>query len=161
VSDRRVTLAAVVGAHGVTGEVRLKLFAESLDSFRRFRTFEASGRALTLKSAKPGSHGVIARFAEIADRSAAEALRGAELSVPRSALPPPAEGEVYIADLIGLAVVTTDGAGVGTIAAVENYGAGDILDIETPDGKRFMVPFTCEAVPEVGERVTIDRSFLP
>jgi 16S rRNA processing protein RimM len=157
--DRRVTLAAVVGAHGVTGELRLKLFAESLDSFRRFTAFDAGGRTLTLQSARQGANGVIARFAEIADRSAAEALRGAELSVPRDALPPLAEGEYYAADLVGRVVVTPDGETIGTVAAVENYGAGDILDIERADGRRFMAPFNKTAVPEVGERIVLDPLF--
>ncbi|MBL7508261.1 16S rRNA processing protein RimM, partial [Escherichia coli] len=73
----------IIGAHGVTGEVRLKVFAEDLSTHRRF-----NGGALTLKSLREGPNGAIARFAEIADRNAAEALRGTELSVPRSALPP-------------------------------------------------------------------------
>ncbi|WBX85047.1 ribosome maturation factor RimM [Sphingosinicella microcystinivorans] len=160
-STRRVTLAVVIGAHGVTGEVRLKLFTDSFDSFRAFKIFEASGRTLTLKAAKDTPKGVIARFAEVPDRNAAEALRGSELTVDRDALPPPGEGEVYIADLIGLAVVTTDGAAVGTVFAVENYGAGDILEIEQPDGKRFMVPFNADAVPEASARIVLDPAFLP
>lgn len=158
---RRVTLAAVMGAHGVTGEVRLKLFAESADSLKRYKSFDANGRTLTLKSVKPTPKGIIARFAEIDDRSAAEGLRGSELTVPRESLPAAAEGEIYIADLIGLNVVTTEGDPVGTVAAVENYGAGDILEIAKPGGARFMVPFNADAVPEVGEAVVLDPDFLP
>jgi 16S rRNA processing protein RimM len=160
-SERRVTLAAITGAHGVTGEVRLKLFAASLDSFRRFRAFEAAGRTLTLNGARVSGAQVIARFAELSDRNAAEALRGTELSVPRDALPPLAAGEHYAHDLVGMAVLTTSGAAVGTVAAVENYGAGDILDIEKPDGSRFMVPFNTDAVPEVGDCIRLDPAFLP
>lgn len=160
-STRRVTLAAVIGAHGVTGEVRLKLFTESFDSFRAFKAYGAGANTLTLTSAKETPKGVIARFAEVTDRNAAEALRGTELTVDRDALPPPAEGEVYVADLIGLAVATTEGAPVGVVVAVENFGAGDILEIEQPDGKRFMVPFNADAVPTVGEHVVLDPQFLP
>jgi len=141
-SDRPVTLAAVIGAHGVTGEVRLKVFAEDLGAHRSF-----NGGALTLKSVRPGSNGAIARFAEIADRNAAEALRGTELTVPRSALPPLGEGEYYHVDLLGLPVLAEGGAPLGTVIAVDNYGAGDVLEIERPDGKRFMVPMRPEAVP--------------
>jgi 16S rRNA processing protein RimM len=159
-ASRRVTLAAIVGAHGVTGEVRLKLFAESVESLGRCKAFDANGRTLTLKSAKPTPKGVIARFAEVSDRDAAEALRGVELTVDRDTLPPAGEGEIYVADLIGLAVVTTGGDVVGTVAAVENYGAGDILDIEKPGGSRFMVPFNANAVPEVGETIVIDVAFV-
>ena len=93
-------------------------------------------------------------------REAAEALRGTLLTVARAALPALADGEYYHADLIGLAVVAADGAAVGRVAAVENYGAGDILEIEKPDGKRFMVPFRPEAVPEVGERVVVDPAYV-
>ncbi len=146
--DRRVTLAAVTGAHGVTGEVRLKLFAESFESFRAFKTFEADGRTLTLKSAKATPKGIIARFDEVPDRNAAEALRGTVLTVLRSALPPLGEGEYYHFDLIGIPAQSEDGTPLGTVVAVENFGAGDVIEIERPDGKRFMVPLRPEAVPQ-------------
>jgi 16S rRNA processing protein RimM len=158
--DARVTLAAVAGAHGVGGEVRLKLFAESVESLRRHKTFEAAGRTLTLRSLKPGKPDAVARFAEVASREAAEALRGTLLTIARAELPPLADGEYYHADLIGLPAVAADGTEVGKIAAVENFGAGDILEIEKPDGKRFMVPFRPEAVPDVGARVVIDPAYV-
>lgn len=140
-------MAAIVGAHGVTGEVRLKLFGEGVAALRRFRAFNDS--ALTLEKLKDdGKGGAIARFAEVTDRTAAEKLRGVPLTVPRSALPPLGEGEYYHADLIGLAAVSTDGEPLGTCIAVENYGAGDVLEIQCADGKRFMVPMRAEAVPE-------------
>jgi len=156
--DRPVTLAAIVGAHGVTGEVRLKLFGESVDALRRYPAF--NGGALTpSKLRDDGKGGAIARFAEVTDRSAAEALRGTTLTVPRSALPPLAEGEYYHADLIGLPAVSTAGEPLGVCVAVENYGAGDVLEIERADGARFMVPMRPEAVPEWGERLMIDALF--
>lgn len=158
--ESRVTLAAVAGAHGIGGEVRLKVFAEGLASLKRHKQFEAGGRTLTLKSLKPGKPDAIARFAEVDSREAAEALRGTPLSVARAELPPLGDGEYYHADLIGLPAVTPDGAAVGTIAAVENFGAGDILEIERPDGRRFMVPFRPEAVPQVGERIVLDPAFV-
>ena len=145
--DKPVTLAAVTGAHGVTGEVRLKLFGEGLEAFSVHRRF--SDGALTLSKLRDdGKGGAIARFAEIPDRTAAEALRGTVLTVPRSALPPLEEGEYYHADLIGLAAVSDAGEPLGTVVAVENFGAGDLLEIERPTGKRFMVPMTADAVPE-------------
>ncbi|MFM5884452.1 MAG: ribosome maturation factor RimM [Novosphingobium sp.] len=150
-STRPVTLAAVIGAHGVTGEVRLKLFGEGVESLRRFRAFNDS--ALTVEKLKDdGKGGAIARFAEVRDRTAAEALRGTTLTVPRSMLPPLGEGEYYHADLLGLAAVASDGTALGTCVAVENYGAGDVLEIARPavdgkPGKRFMVPMRSEAVP--------------
>ena len=157
--DKPVTLAAVTGAHGVTGEVRLKLFGEGLESLTAHRSF--NGGALTLGKARDdGKGGAIARFAEIADRTAAEKLRGSLLTVPRSALPPLAEGEYYHADLIGLAAVSDAGEPLGTVVSLENFGAGDVLEIERPDGTRFMVPMRVEAVPEWdGERVVISKDF--
>lgn len=157
---RYVTLAVIAGAHGVAGEVRLKLFAESLESLKRHKRFEAGGRTLTLKSVKPGKPDAIARFTEIATREAAEALRGTPLTIPRSELPPLGEGEYYHSDLIGLPCVATDGTPLGAIVAVENYGAGDILEIERPDGKRFMVPFRSEATPEIGAQIVINLAYV-
>lgn len=154
-----MTLAAVAGAHGVGGEVRLKLFAEGLDSLKRHKQVLVGGRALTLKSVRGGGQPVV-RFAEIADRNAAEALRGQLLTVPRSALPPLDEGEYYHSDLIGLPCVDTSGAALGTVVAVENFGAGDLLEIEKADGKRGLVPFRPGIADLEPERVVVDPAFL-
>lgn len=158
--DKPVTLAAVAGAHGVTGEVRLKLFGEGVDALRRYAAFNDG--ALTLKKIRSDHKGgAIARFAEVTDRTAAEKLRGTVLTVPRSAMPALEEGEYYHADLIDLAAVSPAGEPLGTIVAIENYGAGDILEIERPDGRREMVPMTAEAVPEWDHaRAVVDPAFL-
>ena len=158
-SDKPVTLAAIIGAHGVAGEVRLKLFGEGVEALSRFKSFNDG--ALTLKKLRSDTKGgAIARLAEIADRNAAEALRGTVLTVPRSALPPLEEGEYYHADLLGLAAVSDEGAALGTIIAIENFGAGDVIEIEKPDGKKFMVPMTMDAVPEWnGERLVVTSGF--
>lgn len=154
-ADKPVTLAVIIGAHGVTGEVRLKVFAEDLIAHRVF-----NAGAFTLKSLRETPKGAIARFAEVADRNAAERLRGTELTVPRSALPPLAEGEYYHADLLGLAAVSTEGNALGKVVAIDDFGAGDVIEIERPDGKRFMVPMRVEAVPEWNaERLVIDAAF--
>jgi 16S rRNA processing protein RimM len=155
-----VVLAAVAGAHGITGEVRLKLFAEGLESLEAHKVFTAGGRTLTLKSLRPDKIGAVARFAEIGDRNAAENLRGTLLTVPRESLPPLGEGEYYHADIIGLPVVTIGGEPVGTVTAIENFNAGDILEITRTDGKSFMVPFKPPAVPEVGASVVVDPEWL-
>jgi 16S rRNA processing protein RimM len=160
-ADRPVTLAAIAGAHGVRGEVRLKLFGEGADTLRAFSAFDAGARKLTLKSVRPANQGAVASFAEITDRGAAEALRGTLLTVPRSALPPLGPGEYYHHDLIGLPCVATDGAAIGHVAAVENFGAGDILEIEKANGKRFMVPMNAQAVPEWSEDgIVVDAVFV-
>jgi len=159
-ADRPVTLAAIAGAHGVRGEVRLKLFGEGAESLRAFSVFDAGTRKLTLRSVRPANQGAVATFAEITDRSGAEALRGTVLTVPRSALPPLGEGEYYHHDLLGLPCVSTDGSAVGEVVAIDNFGAGDILEIAKPDGKRFMVPMNDKAVPEWGEQVVISRDYV-
>jgi 16S rRNA processing protein RimM len=154
-TDKPVTLAVIIGAHGVTGEVRLKVFAEDLNTHRVF-----NAGAFTLKSLRETPKGAIARFAEVPDRNVAERLRGTELTVPRSALPPLAEGEYYHADLLGLAAVSTDGEPLGTVVAIDDFGAGDVIEIERPGGKRFMVPMRVEAVPEWdAERLVVGTDF--
>ena len=159
-AEPRITLAAVAGAHGLGGEVRLKLFAQGLDSLKRHKILFAGERALTLLSVKPGSAGAIARFAEIADRGAAEALRGQLLTVPRAQLPPLAEGEYYHADLIGLPCKSASGEALGVVVAVENFGAGDLLEIERPDGKRALIPFRPGIADLEAGRVVADPDFL-
>jgi 16S rRNA processing protein RimM len=154
--SKTVTLAVIIGAHGVAGEVRLKVFAEDLSAHPVF-----NGGALTLKSLRPGSNGAIARFAEIADRNAAEAMRGTELTVPRSGLPPLGEGEYYHVDLIGLPAVSAGGDALGKVVAIDNFGAGDVIEIERPTGKRFMVPMRPEAVPEWNsDRLVVADDFV-
>ena len=159
-TDRPVTLAAIVGAHGITGEVRLKLFGEGAVSLKRYPAFNEG--ALTVEKLRDdGKGGAVARFAGVNDRNAAEALRGTALTVPRGALPPLAEGEYYHADLIGLPAVSSDGGALGLCIAVENYGAGDVLEIEQPDGRRFMVPMRIEAVPDWDcDRLTIADGWM-
>lgn len=159
-SARPVTLAAIIGAHGVMGEVRLKLFGEGVESLRRFHAFNDS--ALTLEKLKDdGKGGAIARFSEVADRTAAEKLRGTALTVPRAALPPLAAGEYYYADLLGLPAVTNDGEPLGTCVAVDNFGAGDVIEIQRPNGRKFMLAMRIEAVPEWNDqRIVINADFV-
>jgi 16S rRNA processing protein RimM len=157
-AEQTVTLAAVAGAHGVTGEVRLKLFAESVDSLKRHKSY--NGGALTLKSVRAHKGGAIASFAEIADRNAAEAMRSTLLTVSRAELPSLDEGEYYYSDLIGVPCVSTEGEDLGICIAVDNFGAGDILEIEKPDKKRFMVPMNAKAVPEWGDRIVVEAAFV-
>lgn len=162
-TDKPVTLAVIIGAHGVAGEVRLKLFGEGAETLKSYKSFDAAGKTLTLKSVRAGPNGAVARFDGIGDRSAAEALRGTELTVPRSALPPLEEGEYYHADLIGLPCSSSDGEALGTLVAVENFGAGDIIEVERPpvDGqkaKRFMAPMHAVTIDET--HAVIDAAFV-
>jgi 16S rRNA processing protein RimM len=158
-ADDQVALAAIAGAHGVSGEVRLKLFAASLDSLKRHKQVRVGDRLVTLASLK-GDRTPIARFAEISDRTAAEALRGQLLTVPRSALPPLEEGEYYHSDLIGLPCESASGELLGRVVAVEDFGAGDLLEIEMPDGRRALIPFRHGVADLAGERIVADPDFL-
>ncbi len=155
--DNTVTLAAVSGAHGVTGEVRLKLFTDDVASLKKHKTFN-DGK-LTLKNARPHKGGAIARFAEVTDRNGAEALRSTVLTITREDLPPLEEGEYYFSDLAGLPCVSTDGEALGECVAVHNFGAGDIIEIERPNKKRFMVPMNEDAVPEWGDLICISSDY--
>ena len=159
--ERKVALAAVAGAHGVKGEVRLKLFAEGVDSLARHPALSVGGRELKLESIRDGGgRGAVARFAGIADRTAAEALRGSLVEVDRASLPQLEEGEYYHADIIGLPCVDLAGASVGKVASVENFGAGDLLEVEKHDGRRSLIPFRTGIADYDGERITIDPEFL-
>lgn len=157
--EKRLTLAAIAGAHGISGEVRLKLFGESAESLQRHKAVLVGDRPLTLKSVKAGGGMPIVRFAEVSDRSAAEGLRGQLLTVPRSALPPLEEGEYYHADLIGLPCESREGEPLGIVVSVENFGAGDLIEIER-DGRRQLVSFRAGIADWEGERIVVDPVFL-
>jgi 16S rRNA processing protein RimM len=108
---------------------------------------------------RPGKQPVV-RFAEIGDRGAAEALRGQLVSVPRSALPPLEEGEYYHADLIGLPCRSEAGEPLGSVVAVENFGAGDLLEVERPDGRRVLLPFRDGVADLRDGHIVADPEFL-
>ena len=155
----RITLAAIAGAHGVKGEVRLKLFG-SLDTLVASNSVYVGGTERRLEQVRAAGKGAVARFAGVADRSAAEALRGSLVEIDRDALPPLADGEYYHADLVGLACVDRDGQPVGAVVAVENFGAGDLLEVEKPDGKRALIPFRAGIADLEDGRVVLDAAFL-
>ena len=154
-----VALAAIAGAHGIGGEVRLKLFAEGLESLKRQKQVRAGDALLTLVSLKDAKQ-PIARFAEVTGRNAAEALRGRLITIPRADLPPLGEGEYYHADLIGLPCEDAAGVPLGTVVAVENFGAGDLLEIEKPDGRRTLGPFRDGVADLADGRIVVDPEFL-
>ena len=154
-----VILAAIAGAHGIGGEVRLKLFAQGLDSLKRHDQVMVGGKPLTIISLKPGAMPIV-RFEGVSDRNGAEALRSQLVTIPRAALPPLEEGEYYHADLIGLPCEGPEGDPLGTVIAVENFGAGDILEIEQPGGRTTMVPFR-EGIADLTDgKIVVDPIFL-
>ena len=158
--ERRIALAAVAGAHGVKGEVRLKLFGDSAESLSRHPTVYVGGVERRLLSVREGGKTAVARIEGTNDRSAAEALRGTLVEVERSALPPLEEGEYYYADLIGLPCFDGEGRELGAVVAVENYGAGDLLEVEDAGGKRWLIPFRSGIADLEDGRILLDPEFL-
>ena len=161
VAAKRVCVGIVAGAHGVQGAVRIKSFTGTPQDVARYGPLEdeSGQRHFTPRFIGTAKGVVIAHLAGVADRDQAEALRGLHLYLPRAALPPPGDEEYYHADLIGLAAVLGDGAPVGRIAAVHDFGAGDMLEIARAAGPPAMVPFTRAIVPVVdltAGRVVLD-----
>jgi 16S rRNA processing protein RimM len=149
---RRILLGRIVGAHGLRGEVLIHSYAEVPESIAAYGPLldQACSKSFTITQAKPTAKGVLARLAGIEDRAAAEALKGEELYVPRDRLPPPADGEFYHADLIGLSAVDAEGRAFGRIVAVHNFGAGDLIEVAlTGTAKTELVAFTAATVPSL------------
>ena len=154
-----VVLATIGAAHGIRGEVRVKSFTADPMSLADYGPLvSADGRTFEMERLRPAKGVVIVKFRGIDDRNSAEALNGVELSVDRSALPPAEANEYYHADLIGLEAFDAGGKPFGRVVAVENFGAGDILEIAPPDGASLLIPFTNATVPDIdilGGRLTI------
>jgi 16S rRNA processing protein RimM len=149
--EQRVLVGAVIGAHGIKGETKVRTFTSDPRAFGAYGPVAtATGRILRIVSVRPlKEEDVIVTFAGVADRTSAESLKGTELYVQRSALPVPRDGEFYHADLVGLAVEDESGAQVGRVRGVQNFGAGDLIEIEDDEGDLRFIPFTTEAVPVV------------
>jgi len=150
-ADRLVLVGVVAGAHGVRGEVRIRSFTANPRDIARYGTLsnEQGTRRFEVRVLSEAKGTVIARLDGVADRDAAEALRGVRLFVPRTALPKPGREEWYLADLVGLSAERKDGTAMGRVKSVENFGAGDLLEIERPDGSTVWLAFTRAAVPEI------------
>jgi 16S rRNA processing protein RimM len=157
----RVCVAAVAGAYGVRGEARIKSFTADPAAFAAYGPLqtEDGARRFDVRLGKPVSGGFSARLSGVRTREDAEALKGVRLYAPRERLPALPDDEFYHADLIGLAAADVGGAPVGVVRAVENYGAGDFLEIAAPDGRSLLLPFTRDVVPTVDlatGRVVVD-----
>jgi 16S rRNA processing protein RimM len=157
----RICVAQIGGAHGIRGEVKLKSFTADPMAVRDYGplTSEDGSASFEIEALRPAKGHLVARFRGIGDRNAAERLAHLRLFVPRERLPPPADDEFYHVDLIGLAAVTADGAEVGTVVAIHDFGAGDILELRPhAGGASIMVPFTAAFVPQVdvaGGRIVV------
>lgn len=149
--SEQVCLGIVVGVHGVKGVVRLKSFTAAPADIAAYGAVcdESGARRFKIQVLGTARGAILARLSGIADRDAAEALRGLRLYVPRTALPETSEDEFYHADLIGLPVETKEGARLGTVGAVHNFGAGDILEVRGEAGHELLLPFSDAVVPQV------------
>jgi len=160
--NARVLIAQIGAAHGVRGEVRLKAFTQDPLSVTRYGALETEDgrRRFEIEAARPTKDDMlVARLKGVADRNAAEALKNLRLYVAREKLPAPADDEFYVADLIGLVAQTPTGDALGTVKAVHNFGAGDLIEIEPADGSAsVMLPFTATTVPTIdiaGKRIVV------
>jgi 16S rRNA processing protein RimM len=151
-TSARILLGRTLGAHGVRGEVLIKTYTQAPASIGAYGALtDASGvRRFTIKVVRVTPKGVVARIGGITSRDAAEALQGVEFFVERNRLPQAGEGEFYYADLVGLTAVDGDNRVIGTVVAVHNFGAGDLLEVRL-DGsaKTELVPFADRFVPTV------------
>ena len=147
----RICVAQIGAAHGIRGEVRLRSFTGDPMAIASYGPLESEDgtRRFTIETLRPAKDHFVARLEGISDRNAAEQLTNLRLYVARDRLPPAGDGEFYHADLVGLAAVTPDGAALGTVTAVHNFGAGDVIEIKPASGEALLVPFTDAAVPEI------------
>jgi 16S rRNA processing protein RimM len=148
---RDILLAAVMGAQGLKGEVKVKIFTQTPDALPRYGALHAKdGRTFTITAFRPSKTGeAVIAFKEVQGRLAAEAMRGTELFVARSALLEPDEDEFYHADLIGLEARDGDGRVLGKVAGVHNFGASDVIELARADGDSVHLAFTLETVPHI------------
>ncbi len=179
--ESKVCLGVISGAHGIRGEVKIKAFGEDPLAIGVYGPLsdETGGTTVEITTVRPNKGGVIARIKGVGDRNQAEALKGLMLYVERSALPEAAQDEYYHADLVGLSVELSDGKPMGQVIAVQDFGAGPMLEIRLSGssqtggqagsqtrgkmrakaGDTLLAPFTRETVPEVdltGGRLVLD-----
>lgn len=149
--DTRICVARIGAAHGVRGEVKLWPFTEDPFAVTHYGPLATKDgtRQFEVSRAREGKGFLVAALKGITSRNEAEGLNGLELYVPRDKLPPAEQGEYYHADLIGLAAIGLDGASLGRVVAMHNFGAGDIVEIAPPRGASLLLPFTDAVVPTV------------
>lgn len=155
----RIVLGRIGAAHGIKGEVRLKSFTEPIEAITDYGMLESpDGDRFEFETVRAVKGVLIVRFAGVTDRNAAEALNGIDLTIGRDRLPATDDDEFYHSDLIGLEAVDERGRVYGTVVAVQDFGAGDLLEIAPPRGNGAYLPFTRETVPAIdvaGGRIVI------
>ncbi|MEO1399042.1 MAG: ribosome maturation factor RimM [Pseudomonadota bacterium] len=158
-----VLLATIGGAHGIKGEVRVKAFTADPHALGDYGSlFTKDGRKLKITRMRPSKAVMVVKFKGVNDRSEAEALNGTDLYVDRSALPDDTEDdEFYVTDLIGCTVVDRAGASIGSIVAVPDFGAGDLLEISGNGAQTWFLEFTRDNVPEIDLETRLVTVVLP
>ena len=151
-SDRKLCVGVVTAAHGVSGQVRVKSFTATAGDIARYKPLtDASGERVFCLDIVGRAKGVLlARIDGILNRDAADELRGTKLFVERNALPDADdEDEFYHVDLVGLAAILPDGNAYGTVKAVYDFGAGDMIEFELTESGDVILPFTRAVIPEI------------
>ncbi|WP_305986635.1 ribosome maturation factor RimM [Roseibium sp. MMSF_3544] len=161
--SQKVLMAKIGAAHGIRGEVRVKPFGDDPLSFADYGvlTTKDGNRSFEVEKARVQKTVVITKFREITDRNQAEDLNGLELYVDRDQLPDPEDDEFYYSDLNGLTVLDQAGEQLGKIVAVQDFGAGDLLEVRPKRGRTFYIPFTKDFVPEVSLAESFVKVDLP
>nr|WP_321442781.1 ribosome maturation factor RimM [uncultured Cohaesibacter sp.] len=149
--EGKVCIAQIGAAHGVRGDVRIKLFSDDPDSLTRYGALSTAdgSRQFMIESARLSKTVFVCRIKGLRDRNDAEALNGVKLYIERDQLPELDEEEFYHSDLLGLEARLEDGTVLGSIVGIPDFGAGDLLDIAPKKGKGFYLPFTMAVVPHV------------
>lgn len=154
-----VCVGAIAGSFGVKGEVRLKSFCAEPAAISIYAPLsDESGNSYDVKITRTIKNGLAARLSGVSSKEAADALKGTRLFAPRDRLPELDDDEFYHADLLGMAVLDTGGTKLGSVKAVLNHGAGDLLEVNTGQGV-VLLPFSLAVVPTVdlaGRRIIVD-----
>ena len=159
-SLRKICLGKVTGPQGLDGSVRIKSYTAHPEDIASYGPVtDKEGRSqFDIQILRSTNKGLVAKLGGIEDRAAAEAIKGLELYVTRDVLPEPEEGEFYFSDLIGLDVVSIEGNLIGKVKSMDNFGAGNLIEIEFGEMNSFILPFSDQAVPVidiVGGRVVV------
>lgn len=149
--NNQVCVGIVAGAHGLKGAVKIRSFTENPKDVAAYGpvTDQSGERSFEIHIVSANQKGLVAELSGIKDRNAAEAINGTELYVSRDKLPEPDEDEFYYADLIGLPVEHINGGIIGTVSLVDNYGAGDVMEVDLKDGGTEMFTMSREVVPKI------------
>lgn len=149
-------IAHITSAHGIRGEVKLACFLNNPNDITRYNPLTTKqGKAYTIRITGRAKDHLMAALDGITDRNAAELLRGTELFADSAKLPPKSENEYFVRDLIGLTAILKDGTTIGSVTALHNYGAGDIIEIKT-ENEEILLPFKAPFVGDIVEgKITV------